>query len=84
MGWQNILRKNVFGKDPDEMTDFMNISPRMKEESEKRQAKRIKEEAEKTKEEEEVEKLIPPTTAVANTMRAAGAAGAAVLDGDDE
>ena len=81
MSWKNILRKNVFGQDPDEMTDFMNISPRMKEESEKRQAKRIKEEAEKTK---EVEKLIPPTTAVANTMRAVGAAGAAVLDGDDE
>jgi len=33
MSWQDILRKNVFGKDPDEMTDFMNISPRMKEAS---------------------------------------------------
>ena len=46
MSWQDILRKNVFGKDPDELTDFMNISPRMKEESEKRRAKKLKEEEE--------------------------------------
>tara|TARA_R110000824_G_scaffold91096_5_gene221979 strand:+ start:2358 stop:2606 length:249 start_codon:yes stop_codon:yes gene_type:complete len=77
MSWKNILRKNIFGKDPDEMTRFMNVTPRLEEEAKKRQAKRLKEE-------EEVEKLIPPTTVVANTMRAAGAARAAVLDGDDE
>ena len=74
MSWKNILRKNVFG-DPDEMTRFMNITPRLEEEAKKRQAKRLKEE------EEEVEKIIP---AAATTMRAVGAVGAAVLDGDDE
>ena len=30
MTWKKIL-KNVFEEDPEEMTDFMNISPRMKE-----------------------------------------------------
>ena len=29
MTWKKIL-KNVFEEDPEEMTDFMNISPRMK------------------------------------------------------
>tara|TARA_R100000149_G_scaffold66251_1_gene43994 strand:- start:3875 stop:4144 length:270 start_codon:yes stop_codon:yes gene_type:complete len=29
MTWKKIL-KNVFDEDPEEMTDFMNISPRMK------------------------------------------------------
>ena len=30
MTWKKIL-KNVFEEDPEEMTDFMNVSPRMKE-----------------------------------------------------
>lgn len=36
MEWKNTIKKNIFGKDPEEMTDFMNITPRMKELSEKR------------------------------------------------
>lgn len=36
MTWKNTIKKNIFEKDPEEMTDFMNISPRMKEEAEKR------------------------------------------------
>ena len=36
MSWEDTIRKNVFDKDPDDMTDFMNVSPRMKREAEKR------------------------------------------------
>ena len=34
--WKNTIKKEIFEKDPEEMTDFMNISPRMKQEAEKR------------------------------------------------
>ena len=36
MTWKKTIKKNIFEKDPEEMTDFMNISPRMKQEAEKR------------------------------------------------
>jgi len=36
--WKDEIRKNIFEKDPEEMTDFMNVSPRMKQEAEKRKA----------------------------------------------
>ena len=36
MTWKDEIKKNIFEKDPEEMTDFMNISPRMKREAEKR------------------------------------------------
>ena len=36
MSWEDTLRKNVFDKDPNDMTDFMNVSPRMKREAERR------------------------------------------------
>jgi len=36
MTWKDEIKKNIFEKDPEEMTDFMNVSPRMKEEAEKR------------------------------------------------
>jgi len=38
MTWKDEIRKNIFEIDPEEMTDFMNISPRMKQEAEKRKA----------------------------------------------
>jgi len=38
MTWKNTIKKEIFEKDPEEMTDFMNISPRMKQEAEKRKA----------------------------------------------
>jgi Na+/phosphate symporter len=34
--WKDTIRKNIFEEDPEEMTDFMNVSPRMKNEAEKR------------------------------------------------
>ena len=36
MSWEDTIKKNVFDKDPNDMTDFMNVSPRMKREAEKR------------------------------------------------
>jgi hypothetical protein len=36
MNWKNTIKKEIFEKDPEEMTSFMNISPRMKEAAEKR------------------------------------------------
>ena len=36
MSWEDTIRKNIFDKDPNDMTDFMNVSPRMEREAEKR------------------------------------------------
>tara|TARA_Y100000766_G_C18869865_1_gene587660 strand:+ start:79 stop:408 length:330 start_codon:yes stop_codon:yes gene_type:complete len=36
MSWEDTIRKNVFDKNPNDMTDFMNVSPRMEREAEKR------------------------------------------------
>ena len=36
MSWEDTIKKNVFDKDPNDMTDFMNVSPRMEREAEKR------------------------------------------------
>jgi len=36
MSWRDELRKNIFDETPEEMTAFMNISPRMEEAAEKR------------------------------------------------
>jgi len=41
MSWKNTLKKNIFDEDPDDMTDFMNVTPRMKREAERRRAKKI-------------------------------------------
>lgn len=31
MSWKDEIRKNIFEKDPEDMTSFMNVSPRMRE-----------------------------------------------------
>ena len=41
MNWKNTLKKNIFDEDPDDMTDFMNVTPRMKREAERRRARKI-------------------------------------------
>ncbi len=38
--WKDEIRKNIFDEDSEEMTDFMNVSPRMKQEAEKRKGYR--------------------------------------------
>jgi len=37
MTWKDEIRKNIFEKDPEDMTAFMNVSPRMKQEAKKKQ-----------------------------------------------
>jgi len=34
--WKDTIKKGIFDKTPEEMTDFMNVTPRMKQEAEKR------------------------------------------------
>ena len=34
--WKNTIKKKIFDKTPEEMTDFMNVNPRMEEAAEKR------------------------------------------------
>tara|TARA_R110002050_G_scaffold132898_1_gene255140 strand:- start:2084 stop:2467 length:384 start_codon:yes stop_codon:yes gene_type:complete len=34
--WKNTIKKKIFDETPEEMTDFMNVTPRMKQEAEKR------------------------------------------------
>tara|TARA_R110000765_G_scaffold133789_1_gene232713 strand:- start:414 stop:743 length:330 start_codon:yes stop_codon:yes gene_type:complete len=34
--WKNTIKKKIFDETPEEMTDFMNVSPRMEEAGEKR------------------------------------------------
>ena len=41
MSWKDTLKKNIFDKDPEDMTDFMNVTPRMQREAERRKARRI-------------------------------------------
>jgi len=43
MTWKDELRK-ILDEDPDEMTSFMNVSPRMKREAEKRKGSKGKDE----------------------------------------
>tara|TARA_R100000908_G_C3680297_1_gene99245 strand:+ start:64 stop:342 length:279 start_codon:yes stop_codon:yes gene_type:complete len=65
MSWKDTLKKNIFGEDPDELTDFMNVTPRLKAEAERRKARRTStkdsigqdEEAAKRTEDEEAELL---------------------------
>lgn len=65
MSWKDTLKKNIFDEDPDDMTAFMNVTPRLQREAERRKAKRIStkdstgqdEEAAKRTEDEEAELL---------------------------
>ena len=41
MSWKDTLKKNIFDEDPEDMTDFMNVTPRMKREAERRRARKI-------------------------------------------
>jgi len=40
MTWKDELRK-ILGEDPEDMTSFMNVSPRMKREAEERRVLKI-------------------------------------------
>jgi len=65
MNWRDTLKKNIFDEDPDDMTDFMNVTPRLQREAERRKARRIStkdstgqdEEAAKRTEDKEAELL---------------------------
>lgn len=44
MSWKDTLKKNqndIFGEDPEDMLNFMNVTPRMKAEAERRRARKI-------------------------------------------